>query len=64
MKQGTRIRGKVLELHLILLKTATELVDKEGGCNRELNVGCLTLTMVAARRTRTDLYSAIHLKKE
>jgi hypothetical protein len=27
------------ELHLVLLKINTDLVDKEGGLNRELNVG-------------------------
>jgi hypothetical protein len=58
------LEEKVLELHLVLLKTGTELVDKEGGRNRELDLGCLTLTMVAARRTRTTRYSAIHLNKE
>jgi hypothetical protein len=47
-----------------VLNTGTELVDKEGGRNTELNVGCLTLTMAAARRTRTARYTAIHLKNE
>jgi hypothetical protein len=34
-----------------MLNIGTELVDKEGGQNREPDVGWLTLTMAAGRRT-------------
>jgi hypothetical protein len=50
-KHTMRLGGKSWELHLIVLNTGTELVDKEGGHNREPDVGWLTLTAAAGRRT-------------
>jgi hypothetical protein len=50
MKHTMRLGGKSWELHLVMLNTGTELVDKEGGHNRVPDVGWLTLPMAAGRR--------------